>query len=79
MWVSGGELGPGKVGGGGARSNTPLGQASSASVELSQLESRGDLYYWLQMTFASIYVLHFDFAFNFRSIHGVCTAWGMRN
>lgn len=31
------------------------------------------------MTFASIYLLHFDFAFNSRAIHGVYPTWGMRN
>lgn len=31
-------------------------------------QSGGGSYYCLQMTFASIYLLHFDFAFNFRSI-----------
>lgn len=69
----GGELGPGKMWGGGAPSPAPSqpGQLSLCG-SFSAFESGGGSYYWLQMTFASIYLLHFDFAFNFRSIHGVC-------
>ena len=51
---------------------------SSASTGLSRLQNLEVVpIIWLQMTFASIYLLHFDFAFNFRATHGVCAAWGM--
>lgn len=72
--------GPSEGGGRGAHSNIlsvpgqlNLGRTFPAS------ESEDGSYYWLQMTFASIYLLHFDFAFNFRSIHSVCATQGMRN
>lgn len=64
---------PGREGAGGAQSPVPS-QPGQLSLRgsFSAFESGGGSYYWLQMTFASIYLLHFDFAFNFRSIHGVC-------
>lgn len=64
-------------GGRGPRLTSLLCQASSSSVELSRLQSPEIASYcWLQMTFASIYLLHFDLPFNFRSIHSVCVTWG---
>lgn len=81
QWGSvGGELGPVKAEEGHAQSKIPSqpGQLGLRGA-FQASESGGGSYYWLQMTFASIYLLHFDFAFNFRSIHGACATWGMRN
>lgn len=52
----------------GARPHVPS-WAVLQRLQNSRSRSRGGSYYCLQMTFASIYLLHFDFAFNFRSIH----------
>lgn len=65
MWVSGGE-------GGVPELTSLLGRASSASTELSRLQSLEVILIMAPNDFASIYLLHFDFAFNFLSIHGVC-------
>ena len=71
MWVSGRRArGQWRLGKGGAPPAQPPRDSPAA-------ESGRDSYYWLQMTFASMYLLHFYFAFNFRAIHGVCAAWGM--